>query len=60
MRSRRRSRWPLGVGRRARRAPACPGSGPAHSDHDLVVFLEAAGIHDPDTTLDDPHEWNAK
>ncbi|MFI5775325.1 hypothetical protein ACIA74_44510 [Streptomyces sp. NPDC051658] len=46
------------------------GAGPAHSDHDLVVFLEAAGIHDPDTTLDDPHwiewrgshahEWNAK
>ncbi|MDV9195242.1 hypothetical protein [Streptomyces sp. Wh19] len=43
--------------------------GTAYSDHDLVVFLEAAGIHDPDAMLDDPrriewrgghaHEWNA-
>lgn len=33
--------------------------GTAHSDHDLVVFLEAAGITDPDTVLDDPRwvEW---
>jgi hypothetical protein len=28
--------------------------GTAHSGHDLVVFLEAAGIDDPDTMLDDP------
>ncbi|MFJ5817373.1 hypothetical protein ACIQGT_26265 [Streptomyces sp. NPDC093108] len=43
--------------------------GTAFSDHDLVVFLEAAGIPDADTVLDDPrfiewrgghaHEWNA-
>ncbi|QNP61568.1 hypothetical protein [Streptomyces genisteinicus] len=33
--------------------------GTAYSDHDLVVFLEAAGIVDPDTVLDDPRwvEW---
>ncbi|MEV4680547.1 hypothetical protein [Streptomyces kurssanovii] len=43
--------------------------GTAYSDHDLVVFLEAAGIDDPDTVIDDPgmvewrggraHEWTA-
>lgn len=43
--------------------------GLAHSDHDLVVFLENAGIIDPDRVLDDPrwvewrqgsaHEWHA-
>ncbi|MFD7533527.1 hypothetical protein ACFV8E_38980 [Streptomyces sp. NPDC059849] len=33
--------------------------GTAFSDHDLVVFLEAAGIPDADTVLDDPRfiEW---
>ncbi|WP_327687220.1 hypothetical protein [Streptomyces sp. NBC_00467] len=33
--------------------------GLAHSDHDLVVFLEAAGILDPAQVLDDPRwiEW---
>ncbi|TXS51928.1 hypothetical protein [Streptomyces sp. t39] len=33
--------------------------GTAYSDHDLVVFLEAAGILDPETVLDDPRwvEW---
>jgi hypothetical protein len=33
--------------------------GLAHSDHDLVVFLEAAGVPDPDAVLDDPRwvEW---
>jgi len=33
--------------------------GLAHSDHDLVVFLEAAGVSDPDKVLDDPRwvEW---
>ncbi|MFD5897122.1 hypothetical protein [Streptomyces sp. NPDC060366] len=33
--------------------------GLAHSDHDLVVFLEAAGLTDPDMNLDDPSwvEW---
>ncbi|MFD7940098.1 hypothetical protein ACFV4T_37255 [Streptomyces sp. NPDC059755] len=33
--------------------------GTAYSDHDLVVFLEGAGIADPDTILDDPQwvEW---
>lgn len=30
--------------------------GTAFSDHDLVVFLEAAGVPDPDRVLDDP-EW---
>ncbi|MFB6775254.1 hypothetical protein [Streptomyces sp. NPDC056337] len=31
----------------------------AHSDHDLVVFLEGAGIAQPDTVLDQPLmvEW---
>ncbi|MEU4173286.1 hypothetical protein AB0F46_41415 [Streptomyces sp. NPDC026665] len=43
--------------------------GTAHSDHDLVVFLGAAGITDADDVLDDPqmidwqggpaHQWNA-
>ncbi|MEU1406800.1 hypothetical protein ABZ471_31390 [Streptomyces sp. NPDC005728] len=27
--------------------------GTAYSDHDLVVFLESAGIHDPENILDD-------
>ncbi|MFI8888617.1 hypothetical protein [Streptomyces sp. NPDC053813] len=33
--------------------------GLAHSDHDLVVFLEAAGIVDPESVLDDDRwvEW---
>lgn len=33
--------------------------GLAFSDHDLVVFLEAAGVIDPEMVLDDPHwvEW---
>ncbi|MFC7994477.1 hypothetical protein ACFUV2_34980 [Streptomyces pilosus] len=30
--------------------------GTAYSDHDLVVFLEGAGIADPEVILDDP-EW---
>ncbi|MFD7678465.1 hypothetical protein [Streptomyces sp. NPDC060187] len=43
--------------------------GTAYSDHDLVVFLEAAGIADADAVLDDPrwvqwrdgpaHQWSA-
>ncbi|GGW39425.1 hypothetical protein [Streptomyces xantholiticus] len=43
--------------------------GTAYSDHDLVVFLEAAGILDPDRVIDDPtwvewrggraHQWDA-
>jgi hypothetical protein len=43
--------------------------GTAYSDHDLVVFLEAAGIEAPDMVLDDPrfvewrggrpHQWTA-
>ncbi|MGN9796361.1 hypothetical protein ACTMTU_35505 [Streptomyces sp. OZ13] len=43
--------------------------GTAYSDHDLVVFLEAAGIADPGMVLDDPrfvewrggrpHQWTA-
>jgi hypothetical protein len=43
--------------------------GLAHSDHDLVVFLEAAGILDPERIIDDPtwiewrggraHQWDA-
>ncbi|WP_351231279.1 hypothetical protein [Streptomyces sp. NPDC002133] len=43
--------------------------GTAFSDHDLVVFLEAAGIIDPETVIDDPrrvewrggcaHQWTA-
>ncbi|KAB1982895.1 hypothetical protein F8144_30245 [Streptomyces triticiradicis] len=33
--------------------------GTAYSDRDLAVFLEAAGVHDADMVLDDPHwvEW---
>ncbi|MEU4490167.1 hypothetical protein AB0H94_35750 [Streptomyces purpurascens] len=33
--------------------------GTAYSDHDLVVFLERAGIHDADSILDDDQwiEW---
>ncbi|MFJ2217802.1 hypothetical protein ACIQVO_36715 [Streptomyces sp. NPDC101062] len=33
--------------------------GTAYSDHDLIVFLEAAGIADPEAVLDDPRwvEW---
>ncbi|MFJ1610415.1 hypothetical protein ACIOHS_44995 [Streptomyces sp. NPDC088253] len=33
--------------------------GTAHSDHDLVVFLEGAGVADPEAVLDDPQwvEW---
>ncbi|WP_134655095.1 hypothetical protein [Streptomyces sp. H23] len=33
--------------------------GLAHSDHDVVVFLEAAGVFDPGEVLDDPQsvEW---
>ncbi|MGW7259520.1 hypothetical protein [Streptomyces sp. NPDC054834] len=30
--------------------------GTAYSDHDLVVFLEGAGVADPEAILDDP-EW---
>lgn len=43
--------------------------GTAYSDHDLVVFLEKAGVQDPDRVLDDdrwidwrgspPHRWSA-
>ncbi|MFI2644204.1 hypothetical protein [Streptomyces sp. NPDC018610] len=43
--------------------------GTACSDHDLVVFLEAAGLTDPEEILDDPrwiewrdgrtHQWTA-
>ncbi|MEU5700710.1 hypothetical protein [Streptomyces aurantiacus] len=43
--------------------------GLAHSDHDLIVFLEAAGLSYPAELLDDPswvewrgggpHEWGA-
>lgn len=43
--------------------------GLAHSDHDLVVFLEGAGILDPELIVDDPvwvewrgsraHQWDA-
>jgi hypothetical protein len=43
--------------------------GLAHSDHDLVVFLEHAGILDPEPLLDDTtwiewrggraHQWDA-
>ncbi|MFI8421152.1 hypothetical protein [Streptomyces sp. NPDC085460] len=28
--------------------------GLAHSDHELVVFLEGAGLLDPEAILDDP------
>ncbi|MEU8718445.1 hypothetical protein [Streptomyces sp. NPDC048663] len=33
--------------------------GLAHSDHDLVVFLERMGLADPDLALDDPQvvDW---
>ncbi|MFF3341383.1 hypothetical protein [Streptomyces flavidovirens] len=31
--------------------------GVAYCDHDLVVFLEAAGVADPDVVLDDPRWW---
>ncbi|MCX4674343.1 hypothetical protein OG413_03245 [Streptomyces sp. NBC_01433] len=33
--------------------------GIAHSDHDLVTFLEEAGLEDPDRALDTPAlvEW---
>ncbi|WP_093802144.1 hypothetical protein [Streptomyces sp. Wb2n-11] len=33
--------------------------GLAHPDHDLVVFLEAAGVPDPEAAMDDPRrvEW---
>lgn len=33
--------------------------GLAHSDQDLIVFLEAAGVVDPESILDDPRwlEW---
>ncbi|MEV5142571.1 hypothetical protein AB0K71_17685 [Streptomyces syringium] len=33
--------------------------GTAYSDHDLVVFLEGAGVAEPETVLDDPQwvEW---
>ncbi|WP_274562429.1 hypothetical protein [Streptomyces spiramyceticus] len=43
--------------------------GTAYSDHDLVVFLEAAGVAEPDAVTDDPrwvewrggdpHQWHA-
>ncbi len=28
--------------------------GLAHSDHALIVFLEATGVLDPETVVDDP------
>ncbi|MFE7763078.1 hypothetical protein [Streptomyces sp. NPDC057438] len=33
--------------------------GTAYSDHDLVVFLQAAGVDEPEAVLDDPRwvEW---
>lgn len=31
--------------------------GTTYSDHDLVVFLEAAGVHDPDSGP--AHPWSA-
>ncbi|MFD8687821.1 hypothetical protein [Streptomyces sp. NPDC059651] len=33
--------------------------GLAHSDHDLIVFLEGAGLEDSEALLDDPRwvEW---
>ncbi|MEU0784617.1 hypothetical protein ABZ341_23935 [Streptomyces sp. NPDC006173] len=36
--------------------------GTAYSDHDLIVFLEAAGIQDPDRILDDDHwiDWRGR
>jgi hypothetical protein len=43
--------------------------GLAHSDHDLIVFLEATGIWEPELLIDDPlwvewrggeaHQWDA-
>ncbi|MFD9520704.1 hypothetical protein [Streptomyces sp. NPDC059979] len=43
--------------------------GVAYSDHDLIIFLEAAGVVSPINVLDDPqlvqwngagaHEWRA-
>ncbi|MGW4291177.1 hypothetical protein ACWEIK_30080 [Streptomyces sp. NPDC004673] len=30
--------------------------GTAHSDHDVIVFLEAAGVVDPESVLNDP-QW---
>ncbi|WP_093802133.1 hypothetical protein [Streptomyces sp. Wb2n-11] len=43
--------------------------GLAYSDHDLAVFLEAAGVLDPDELMDNPlwvewrgadaHQWDA-
>ncbi|MFF3247401.1 hypothetical protein ACFYWY_27610 [Streptomyces sp. NPDC002870] len=43
--------------------------GLAHSDHDLIVFLEATGVLDAERVIDDPtwvewrggraHEWDA-
>ncbi|WP_435885016.1 hypothetical protein [Streptomyces cyaneofuscatus] len=33
--------------------------GTAYSDHDLVVFLEGAGVGDPEAILDDP-QWVAR
>ncbi|MEU0059643.1 hypothetical protein [Streptomyces sp. NPDC006334] len=43
--------------------------GTAFSDHDLMVFLESAGVQDPDSILDDDrriewrggraHQWSA-
>lgn len=30
--------------------------GLAHSDHDVIVFLEGAGLDDPERILDSP-EW---
>lgn len=34
----------------------------AHSDHDLVVFLEAGGVVDPENVLDDPQlvQWRGR
>ncbi|MGW2586347.1 hypothetical protein ACWCYZ_34415 [Streptomyces virginiae] len=36
--------------------------GVAYSDHDLVVFLEAAGVVSPDNVLEDPQlvQWNGE
>lgn len=43
--------------------------GVAHSDHELIALLEAAGVVEPDNVLDDPqlvewrdgpaHDWRA-
>ncbi|MFI8193868.1 hypothetical protein ACIF8T_34730 [Streptomyces sp. NPDC085946] len=32
--------------------------GTAYSDHDLVVFLEGAGVADPEVILDAPSGWS--